>query len=152
MPPCDYVTPAKGHQKSKVCGKPEFKGGRCEAHQPPPVVVVVAQPLLTWQPRTDGAAVNATFQTECTDNALRINAICQNGVQAGGMSFTGGKGNFQLLHDTQPHANNAFFYRWEGFVMQVYGVGHHTTDNKHYALTWYDGSTASVDLGKKKIT
>ena len=148
---CSYTSPQKGHQKPKKCNKPDVKGGFCEDHQPPPIVVVVAPPVLAWQPKAVGIAVNAAFQIACNDAAARINTVCQGGVQGGGMTFTGGKGEFRLLHDTQPHTNSSFFYNWVGFMMEVYGVGGHTTDNKHYALTWYDGSNASVDLGKKKI-
>ena len=150
---CGYITPAKGHQKAKPCNEPESLGGFCVAHQPKPVNVAVTPVALTWQPMATGVTVNAKFQLECDGAATRIQEVCLNGVHPGGMSFTGNKGAHQLLHDTQPHSNNVFFYRWVGQVMMVYGVGSHTgSDNKHYSLTWYDGSNAAVDLGKKKIT
>lgn len=152
---CSYMIPGKGHQKAKLCNALEHKDGLCISHQPKPVSVAVTPVTPTWQPKpSSGTTVNAKFQTECDGAATRIEAVCLNGIHAGGMSFTGSKGAHQLLHDTQPHANAVFFYRWVGSVMEVYGVGSHSgsADNKHYALTWYDGSNAAVDLGKKKIT
>lgn len=152
--PCSHIEPAKGHQREKKCSKPEYKDGLCIAHQPKPVIVAPTAVVLTWQPQaqTDNT-VNATFQDLCDDMADRIEAVTQNGIHPGGESFTGNKGAQQLLHDTQPHINNVFFYRWVGNVLVVYGVGNHTgKDNKHYSLTWYDGSSAAVDLNKKKIT
>lgn len=151
--PCTHIEPAKGHQKAKQCGQPEHLNGLCVNHQPKPVSVAVTPVTLTWQPVESGGAVNAKFQLACDGAATRIQEVCLNGVHAGGMPFTGNKGTHSLLHDTQPHANNVFFYRWVGQVMFVYGVGNHTgKDNKHYSLTWYDGSSAAVDLNKKKIT
>ena len=51
MPPCTFEIPAKGHQKSKVCGKPEFKDGLCQAHQPKPLVVAPTAVALSWIPK-----------------------------------------------------------------------------------------------------
>lgn len=150
--PCSFVTPAKGHQKAKRCREPEFKGGFCQAHQPPPPTITVTPVTLSWAPMVaTGTTVNPLFQNACEGTALRIEGICSNGIHAGGMSFTGTKGSHQLLHETQPGANNTIFYRWVGNVMMVYGVGGHTTDNKHYSLTWYDGSTVAVSLPLKQI-
>ncbi len=151
--PCSHIEPAKGHQKAKPCGQPEQLNGLCVRHQPKPVSVAVTPVTLTWQPMASGGSVNAKFQLACDGVEARVQEVCLNGVHPGGMSFTGNKGSHSLLHDTQPHANNAFFYRWVGQVMFVYGVGNHTgSDNKHYSLTWFDGSSAAVDLNKKKIT
>lgn len=151
--PCAHVTPAKGHQKAKPCNEPELAGGFCAKHQPPKPVVVQQPPPLAWQPMTAAGtlAVNPVFQNTCNATALRLDTICGNGVHAGGTTFTGTKGTFQLLHDTQPGANNTIFYRWVGHVMFVYGVGGHTYDNKHYSLTWFDGSTVAVSLPLKQI-
>lgn len=151
--PCGYSFPAKGHQRAKKCNAPESAGGFCAAHQPKPVVVAVTPVTLTWFPRPAvGTTVNAKFQTECDENATMIANQCQNGIQGGGMPLKGKGGSHSLLHYTQPRANNTFFYRWVGNTMEVYGVGNHTGGtNKIYSLTWFDGSSATVDLGKKTI-
>lgn len=152
--PCSFVTPAKGHQRPKPCKNIEFKDGLCVEHQPKPVSVAPTAVVLTWAPKalTDNS-VNATFQALCDGISDRIDTVTQNGVHPGGMTFKGNKGSQQLLHDTQPGANNTFFYNWVGNVLVVYGVGGHTgTTNKQYNLTWYDGRSAHIDLDKKKIT
>lgn len=150
--PCQFVIPAKGHQKKKVCNQPESLGGFCVAHQPKPDIVAVTPVTLSWQPVANGLTVDAGFQAACDAISARLDTVCQGGIQAGGMAFGGRKGPLTLLHDTQPRINNAFFYRWVGNVMMVYGVGgHEGSDNKHYALTWYTGANASVDLNKKTI-
>ena len=95
--------------------------------------------------------VNPVFQNTCDGTTLRIEGLCGNGIHLGGETLTGTKGKFVLLHATQPGANNTIFYRWVGNVMMVYGVGGHTTDNKHSSLTWYDGSTVAVSLPLKQI-
>jgi hypothetical protein len=153
--PCNHVEPAKGHQKEKQCQKPELLNGYCAEHQPRSVSVAMAAVVPTWEPvkESGGTTVNEQFQDQCEAHGPHIMRLCDNGAQTGGMPFTGNKGKHQLLHDTQPHTNNVVFYRWVGNVMRVYGVGKHVgKDNKHYRLTWYDGSNASVDLPKKTIT
>lgn len=153
--PCSFVIPKKGHQKAKTCGEIEHKDGLCVAHQPKPPTVAVTPVTLSWQPMTASGttSVNEKFQSACNAAATRIESVCLNGVHPGGMAFTGNKGAHQLLHDTQPGVNSTFFYRWQGSMLVVYGVGGHTgKDNKHYSLTWFDGSSAAVDLMKKKIT
>lgn len=149
--PCEYITPQKGFQRAKTCGAPVSLGNFCVAHQPKPLIVAVTPVSLSWQPMTHNGKVNQAFQNACDGASTRIDAVRLNGIHTGGMPFTGNKGIHMLLHDTQPHSNNVFFYRWVGNDMLVYGVGAHTIDNKHYGLTWYTGASASVDLAKKKI-
>ena len=148
--PCSHVTPAKGHQKQKVCGAPETKGGFCDQHQPKPVIVAVTPVTLSWYPKpASGTTVNEKFQKACDDNEGITQNQCDNGIQSGGMPFKGkgNKGPHSLLHYTQPRANNTIFYKWVGNAMEVFGVGNHTGgNNKVYSLTWYDGSSATVDL------
>ena len=151
---CSFIIIAKGHQKKdKVCGKPETLGGFCGDHQPKPIVVAVTPVTCSWAPCTESTGkVNAKFRKKCDEIQDRISTVVGNGIHPGGATFKGKGGSHQMLHDTQPHANSAFFYRWNGTVLTVYGVGNHTTDNKHYSLTWYDGSSAAVELDGKTIT
>ncbi len=74
----------------------------------------------------------------------------------GGTAFEGKlgnkKGTFTLLHETQPRSNHTFFFNWQGNTMHIYAAGKHTgTTNKKYSLTWFDGSSATIDLSKKTI-
>lgn len=153
--PCNFEIPGKGHAKAKKCKNPESKGGFCDQHQPKRVIVAVTPVSLTWFPRPEaGTTVNDKFQSACDVNAQMIETQCQNGIQGGGMPFKGkgNKGPHSLLHYTQPRANNTVFYRWVGSTMEVFGVGDHTGGtNKVYSLTWYDGSSATVNLSKKTI-
>lgn len=155
---CDYIIPPKGHQKGKACGEPETANGRCAKHQPPPPTVVVTAVTYNWTSHTTGGgtAVDATFQTECDTVSEQIDKYCQNGPVGGGTPFKGTMGNkngtFTLLHETQPRSNHTFFFNSQGNTMHVYAAGKHTgTTNKKYALTWFDGSSATIDLNKKTI-
>ena len=155
---CDYMIPPKGHQKGKACGEPESAGGRCTKHQPPPVTVAVTPVTYNWTPHTVGGAmaVDAKFQTACDTVSEQIDKFCQNGPVSGGDTFTGKIGNkagaFTLLHETQPRSNQTFFFNWQGNMMHVYAAGKHTgTSNKIYALTWFDGSSATLNLDKKSV-
>lgn len=151
---CEFVIPAKGHGKEKVCGKPEVSDKRCAAHLPKAAVDTVSPPKLTWflRPEGSGTTVNGKLQTAANDGTGWIENTCQNGAQTGGMPFRGKGGSFSLLHNTQPRTNFTIFYNWTGAIMEVFAAGEHTgTTNTVYSLTWFDGSNATIDLKKKTI-
>ena len=152
---CTYVIPAIGHNKEKPCKSLASLGDFCALHQPKPVIVAVTAVTLAWRPFTTGDKVDATFQTKCDGAKDRLDAICSGGIQGGGMMFkgVGDKGPHRLLHQTKSGSNIVVFYRWVGAIMEVFGVGNHSgSDNKHYSLTWFNGSNAAVDLNKSSIT
>ncbi|SEA12452.1 hypothetical protein [Rubrimonas cliftonensis] len=156
---CTYMLEPKGHEKKgKPCGRPESKDGLCILHQPAPTTVAVTPVTYSWSPkREDGTTtVNQKFQDACDEVSEQIQKYCDNGPATGGQTFTGKTGakndTFQLLHQTQPRTNHTFFYNWQGAVMHVYAAGKHTgTTNTKYALTWFDGSSATIDLKKSTI-
>ncbi|MBC7505702.1 MAG: hypothetical protein H7267_08270 [Sandarakinorhabdus sp.] len=150
---CDYVIPPKGHEKGRACGKPETAKGRCAKHQPPPPTVVVTAVTYHWTPHTvgGGTAVDASFRAECDWGSEQIDKYCSNGPVSGGTPITGKLGNkngtFTLHHETQPRSNFTFFFNWQGNTMHVYAAGKHTgKTNKKYSLTWFDGSSATIEL------
>ena len=151
---CEYMIPAKGYGKAKVCGKPEVSDKRCAEHQPKAAVAIASPPKLTWflRPEGGGTTVNGKFQTAADDGTGWIENTCQNGSQTGGMALSGKGGTFTLLHNTQPRTNFTIFYNWTGSIMEVFAAGEHTgTTNHIYALTWFDGSNATINLKKKSI-
>jgi len=155
---CDYLIPAKGHEKAKTCGETETAKGRCGKHQIPPPTVAVTAVTYNWTPHIvgDGLIVDATFQNKCDEMSEQIQKYCDNGPVLGGTPFTGRLGNklgtFSLLHETQPRSNMTFFFNWQGNTMHVYAAGKHTgTSNKIYALTWFDGASATINLNDKSI-
>lgn len=154
---CDYMIPGKGHQKAKVCGKPETKDGRCGQHQPPPVSVAVTPVTYDWIPHSSLGTVDAKFQTACDNVSEQVDKYCSNGPVRGGGTFKGTvgskKGSFTLLHETQPRSNETFFFNWQGTTMHIYAAGKHTGQtNKIYSLTWFDGSSATINLNDSTIT
>lgn len=149
---CNFIIAAKGHQKKdKVCSQPDTLNGRCAKHQPPPPTVTATGVTYHWTLHTEGGGtkVNEKLQTACDEGKEQIDKCCEKGPVLGGEKITGKQGNkkgpFMLHHETQPRANFAFFYNWQGNTMHVYAAGGHTgNDNKHYKLTWFDGSSASI--------
>lgn len=155
MPQCSFVPEKKGHQKPKRCSELATTGDFCDKHQPKTFSVAPTPVTLSWYPKPDGGGttVNTKFQTACDEIEAWIQNTCDGGIQPGGMPFkgTGNKGPHSLLHNTQPRSNSTVFYKWVGSGMEVFGVGGHAESNTTYSLTWYDGSSARVDLKAKTI-
>lgn len=73
-----------------------------------------------------------------------IKKICSTGSAKSNSSWIPssktGLNNIDVQHETKPSSNISIFYRWEGNILKVYGVGNHVNnDNSQYEVTWSNG-------------
>lgn len=118
------------------CSMGKYPSAAEKARYRPPVV----QPFVTWM-----GTIHDQFNDQQEKKALTIASSPSSGD--GGLTTVKG---LRVHHITKPGTEQFsiwFFRNVSGIQITVYGLGRHIgKNNKKYDVTWYDGSSVTVNL------